>query len=83
MRTSKPYVQLDPAVIEQARQMNLLTYLRHIQDCVADGTIFESAEYHNAVFVDKDKSGTPKYAACCSTRGRSFMETVNPLPWLL
>ena len=26
-----------------------------IQDCVADGTIFESAEYHNAVFVGKDE----------------------------
>ena len=28
MRSSRPYVQLDPAVIEQARQMNLLSYLR-------------------------------------------------------
>ncbi len=179
MRVSKPYVQLDPAVIEQARQMDLLTYLRNyepsnlkrvagnvyctaehdslkisngkwywwsrgfggvsaldylikvkeysfveaveqltsvvrdwippspaapkdepkelllpkknkncdrviqylfgrgidyqlIQDCVADGTIFESADYHNAVFVGKDESGTPKYAACRSTLGSSF-----------
>ena len=179
MRRTNSYVQLDPAVIEQARQMDLLTYLRHyepsnlkrvagnvyctaehdslkisngkwywwsrgfggvsaldylikvkeysfveavqtltgevgnwippppapkkdepkelllpkknkncdrvtqylfgrgidyqlIQDCVADGTIFESAEYHNAVFVGKDESGTPKYAACRSTLGSSF-----------
>jgi len=43
-----------------------------IQDCVADGTIFESADYHNAVFVGKDESGTPKYAACRSTLGSSF-----------
>ena len=28
MRTNRPYVQLDPAVIEQARQMDLLSYLR-------------------------------------------------------
>lgn len=28
MRTSTGYVQLDPAVIEQARQMDLLTYLK-------------------------------------------------------
>ena len=28
MRSSRPYVQLDPAVIEQARQMDLLSYLR-------------------------------------------------------
>ena len=179
MRTNRPYVQLDPAVIEQARQMDLLSYLQRyepnnlkrvtgkvyctrehdslkisngkwywwsrgfggvsaldylikvkeysfveaveqltgvvrdwippppaikkdepkelllpkknkncdrviqylfgrgidyqlIQDCVADGTIFESAEYHNAVFVGKDESGTPKYAACRSTLGSSF-----------
>ena len=45
-----------------------------IQDCVADGTIFKNAEYHNAVHVGKDESGTPKYAACRSTLGSSFME---------
>lgn len=27
MRSNRPYVQLDPAVIEQARQMDLLSYL--------------------------------------------------------
>lgn len=27
-----------------------------IQDCIADGTIFESVKYHNAVFVGKDES---------------------------
>lgn len=43
-----------------------------MQDCIADGTIFESADYHNAVFVGKDESGTPKYAACRSTLGSSF-----------
>ena len=30
MRSNKPYVPLDPALIEQARQIDLLTYLR---DC--------------------------------------------------
>ena len=184
MRSNRPYVQLDPAVIEQARQMDLLTYLQHyepsnlrrvagnvyctrehdslkisngkwywwsrgfggvsaldylikvkeysfveavqtltgevsnwippppapkkeepkellmpkrfkncdrviqylfgrgidyqlIQDCVADGTIFESAEYHNAVFVGRDESGTPKYAACRSTLGSSFKQDAS------
>lgn len=174
MRRTNSYVQLDPAVIEQARQMDLLTYLRHyepsnlkrvagnvyctaehdslkisngkwywwsrgfggvsaldylikvkeysfveavqtltgevgnwippppapkkdepkelllpkknkncdrviqylfgrgidyqlIQECIADGIIFESADYHNAVFIGKDESGTPKYAACRGT----------------
>lgn len=28
MRSNRPYVQLDPAVIEQARRMHLLSYLR-------------------------------------------------------
>lgn len=31
MRMSKPYVEFDPAVIEQARQMDLLTYLKHYE----------------------------------------------------
>ena len=184
MRISRPYVQLDPAVIEQARQMDLLSYLRAyepsnlvrvggnvyctrehdslkisngkwywwsrgiggvsaldylikvkdygfveavealtgvstewipppqtpkkdepkvlllppknkdcnrvmqylfgrgidyqlIQDCVADGTIYESADYHNAVFIGKDKSGTPKYAALRSTLGNTFKQDAS------
>ena len=178
MRSNRPYVQLDPAVIEQARRMNLLSYLRAyepsnlvrvggnvyctrehdslkisngkwfwwsrgiggvsaldylikvkdygfveavealtggavewtppqtpkkdepkvlllpernanadrvtvylfgrgidyqlIQDCIAEGIIFEGRKYHNAVFVGKDKNGTPKYAALRSTVGSSF-----------
>ena len=43
-----------------------------IQECIAEGIIFESRKYHNAVFVGKDKSGTPKYAALRSTVGSSF-----------
>ena len=31
MRTNRPYVQLDPAVIEQARQMDLLSYLQRYE----------------------------------------------------
>ena len=42
---------------------------RLIQDCITDGTIFESADYHNAVFIGKDENGTPRYAACRSTMG--------------
>jgi hypothetical protein len=40
-----------------------------VQECIADGTIFESADYHNAVFVGKDEKGTPRYAACRGTIG--------------
>lgn len=31
MRVCRPYVQLDPAVIEQARQMDLLSYLQRYE----------------------------------------------------
>ena len=40
-----------------------------IQECVADGTVYESADYHNAIFIGRDESGTPKYAACRGTAG--------------
>lgn len=43
-----------------------------IQDCIAEGIIFEGRKYHNAVFVGKDKNGTPKYATLRSTVGSSF-----------
>lgn len=40
-----------------------------IQKCIDDGIIYESADYHNVIFIGKDESGTPKYAACRGTRG--------------
>ena len=40
-----------------------------ILDCVAEGIIYESADYHNAVFVGKSEDGTPRYAALRSTSG--------------
>ena len=48
-----------------------------IQECIADGTIYESADYHNAVFVGKDKNGTPKYAALRSTLGSTFKQDAS------
>ena len=48
-----------------------------IQECIADGTIYESADYHNAVFVGKDKSGMPKYAALRSTLGSPFKQDAS------
>lgn len=43
-----------------------------IQECIAEGIIFESRKYHNAVFVGKDANGVSKYAALRSTLGSSF-----------
>ena len=40
-----------------------------IQECIADGTIYESSKYHNVVFIGKDENGTPRYAACRGTMG--------------
>lgn len=48
-----------------------------IQDCIDEGIIFESRKYHNAVFVGRDKSGTPKYAALRSTLGSSFKQDAS------
>ena len=43
-----------------------------IQDCIADGTVFESSKYHNVVFIGKNENGTPKYAAYRGTMSSSF-----------
>lgn len=40
-----------------------------ISDCIAEGIIYESADYHNAVFVGNDEQGTARYAALRSTNG--------------
>ena len=48
-----------------------------IQECIADGTLYESADYHNAVFIGKDEGGTPKYAALRSTIGSTFKQDAS------
>lgn len=40
-----------------------------ILDCIDKGIIYESADYHNAVFIGRDESGAPRYAALRSTNG--------------
>ena len=45
-----------------------------VQECIADGTLYKSADYHDAVFIGKDESGTPKYAALRSTLGSTFKQ---------
>ena len=48
-----------------------------IQESIADGTLYESADYHNAVFIGKDESGTPKYAALRGTLGSTFKQNTS------
>lgn len=45
-----------------------------IEACVQAGLLYESAQYHNAVFVGKDEAGTPRYAFLRGTytQGKSF-----------
>lgn len=48
-----------------------------IQECISDGTLYESADYHNAVFIGKDESGKSKYAALRSTLGSIFKQDAS------
>lgn len=50
-----------------------------IEACVRAGILYESADYHNAVFVGKDESGTARYAFLRGTytRGKPFKAEVS------
>lgn len=40
-----------------------------ILDCISEGIIYESSDYHNAVFIGKDEQGVARYANLRSTSG--------------
>lgn len=40
-----------------------------ISDCIAEGIIYESSNYHNAIFIGNDEQGTARYAALRGTNG--------------
>ena len=42
-----------------------------IEACVRAGLLYESADYHNAVFVGKDETGVPRYAFLRGTYSKS------------
>lgn len=42
-----------------------------IEACVRSGILYESADYHNAVFVGKDETGVPRYAFLRGTYTKS------------
>ena len=51
-------------------QTQVVSYLKRrgidmaiIRFCLQTGRVYESRNYHNAVFVGRDKEGTPRYAA--------------------
>jgi len=42
---------------------------RHILACIENGSVFESAKWHNCVFVGRDDSGKARYATMRGTAG--------------
>ena len=50
-----------------------------LEACFRAGVLYESAEYHNAVFVGKDETGTARYAFLRGTypKGKSFKAEVS------
>lgn len=77
VKKEEPKVLLLPPKNKEAKQVIRYLCGRGIDEtlvraCLKDGTIYESAGYHNAVFVGKDEGGTPRYAALRSTFGSPF-----------
>lgn len=48
-----------------------------INYCIQTNRLYESRDYHNAVFVGFDRHGTPRYGTLRGTSGRRFMGEVN------
>ena len=89
MRTSNNYVPLDPAVIEQARQMDLLTYLQRYEPSnlkrVA-GSVYCTAE-HDSLKISNGKwywwsrgiGGVSALDYLIKVRDFSFVEAVQTI----
>lgn len=76
-RERPPFI-LPPAAPDNAR---VFAYLQGrgvskevIKACIRAGILYESAEYHNAVFVGRDENGVPRYAFLRGTypKGKPF-----------
>ena len=48
-----------------------------INYCIQTNRLYESRDYHNAVFVGFDQHGIPRYGTLRGTSGRRFMGEVN------
>ena len=48
-----------------------------IDYCIHTGRLYESRDYHNAVFIGFDGKGVPRYGALRGTSGNRFMGDVN------
>lgn len=84
MRSSRPYVQPDPAVIEQARQMDLLSYLRAYDRTIwcVSAAAFTAPENTTARFPMANGIGGRKISAMFRRyqgQGLQFVEAVEAL----
>lgn len=52
-------------------------HLEVIDYCIRTKRLYESRNYHNAVFVGFDRHGVPKYATLRGTFGKRYMGDVN------
>ena len=82
-KVKKPF-ELPPANENNRRVFAYLLKHRHLDREVLTafvrlGLVYEDQKYHNAVFVGKDKDGTPRHAHKRSTnsQGKSFRMTVE------
>ena len=48
-----------------------------IDYCIQTKRLYESRDYHNAVFIGFDRRGVPRYSTLRGTSGRRFMGEVN------
>ena len=48
-----------------------------IDYCIQTNRLYESRDYHNAVFISFDRHGAPRYGTLRGTSGRRFMGEVN------
>ena len=77
---SKPATPTEPKTLALPRRdrdnYQVIAYLQNrgidrelIMDCINRGVLYQSAGWHNAVFLGKDESGKTRYAAIRSTNG--------------
>ena len=78
----RPPFVLPPAAPDNLRVVAYLLergiHREVIAECIRRGDLYESARYHNCVFVGRDEHGQPQYAALRGTytQGRPFKQEV-------
>ena len=66
MRTNRPYVQIDPDVLERVRQIDLLSYLREFEPTVL--TVRSRIHYRKMRIVRTVRTSAPCAVSVCMRR---------------